>query len=59
MTPREKNLIVTNKETPQNILKVSSNKKENEDTAPSHDQSNIQLTNRLSNAERHLKQITK
>ena len=59
MTPRKKNLPVTNKETPQNIVKVSTNKNENEDTAPSRDQSNIQVTNRLSNAERHLKQITK
>ena len=59
MTSREQNLAVTYKETPQNILKVSTNKNENEDTAPSSDQSNIQVTNRLSNAERHLKQITK
>ena len=59
MTSRDKNLAFTYKETSQNIFKVSSNKNENEDTAPSSDQSNIQVTNRLSNAERHLKQITK
>ena len=59
MTPREKNLAVTNQETPQNIVKLSSNNNDNDETAPSRDQSNIQVTNKLSNAERHLKQITK